>query len=127
MRHAHAPRVLDWCLAKRITRYRKGTATLKITMKPSRDENAAPRPDAFSDADFSGDRAYVKSMMGGVLLLNGKPVSRGARKPGGVSLSKLEAEFVAASAIAREMLGVREMLMEIGLAPALPMQLQVVN
>uniref|UniRef100_A0AAV1TEI6 Uncharacterized protein n=1 Tax=Peronospora matthiolae TaxID=2874970 RepID=A0AAV1TEI6_9STRA len=55
------------------------------------------------------------------------PVIWGARKQGGVSLSTIEAEFVAASEIARKIIGVREMLMEIGVAPALPMQLQVDN
>uniref|UniRef100_A0AAV1TB71 Uncharacterized protein n=1 Tax=Peronospora matthiolae TaxID=2874970 RepID=A0AAV1TB71_9STRA len=49
-RQTHASHVLDWSLAKRIARYLKGTATLKLTMKPSRDDNAALRHDAFSDA-----------------------------------------------------------------------------
>ena len=48
-----------------------------------------------------------------------------ACKQGGVSLSTMEAEFVAASEIARGVLGAREILMEVGLAPALPMQLHV--
>ena len=39
----------------------------------------------------------------------------------------MEAEFVAASEVAREVLGLREMLREIGLEPALPMQLHVDN
>uniref|UniRef100_A0AAV1U5R0 Retroviral polymerase SH3-like domain-containing protein n=1 Tax=Peronospora matthiolae TaxID=2874970 RepID=A0AAV1U5R0_9STRA len=37
-RQTHASHVLDWSLAKRIARYLKGTATLKLTMKPSRDD-----------------------------------------------------------------------------------------
>uniref|UniRef100_A0AAV1UMZ5 Uncharacterized protein n=1 Tax=Peronospora matthiolae TaxID=2874970 RepID=A0AAV1UMZ5_9STRA len=55
----------------RIARYLNGNVTLKITIKLFRDDNAAPRLDAFSDADFAGDRADRKSMTGGVLLLNG--------------------------------------------------------
>ena len=39
----------------------------------------------------------------------------------------MEVEFVAASETARELLGVREMLLEIGLAPNLPMQMHVDN
>ena len=39
----------------------------------------------------------------------------------------METEFVAASEVAREMLGLREMLREVGLEPALPMQLHVTN
>ena len=39
----------------------------------------------------------------------------------------MEAEFVAASEMARELLGLREMLSEVGMAPALPMKLYVDN
>ena len=35
--HTHAPRVIDWKLAKRIARFLKGTAQLKITMKTDRE------------------------------------------------------------------------------------------
>ena len=39
----------------------------------------------------------------------------------------MEAEFVAASEIARELLGLREMLRKIGMAPKLPMLMHVDN
>ena len=55
------------------------------------------------------------------------PVSWSARKQGGVSLSTMEAEFVADSESARELLGICEMVEEVGLTPALPMQLHVDN
>ena len=54
-------------------------------------------------------------------------MSWGARKHGGVSLSTMEAEFVAASEIARESLGVREMPMEVGFAPVHPMHVHIDN
>uniref|UniRef100_A0AAV1VAU8 Uncharacterized protein n=1 Tax=Peronospora matthiolae TaxID=2874970 RepID=A0AAV1VAU8_9STRA len=63
-------------------------------MKPYQDYNTAPRLDAFSDADFAGDRADKKSMTGGVLLRDSMPVSWGARKQGDVSLSTMEADLV---------------------------------
>ena len=69
-----------------------------------------PRIEAFSDADFAVDKGDRKSMTGGVLCLNGMMVSWGARKQGGVSLSTMEAEFVAASEMVGEMLGLRERL-----------------
>ena len=62
------------------------TATLKIAMMPTRDADAAPRLDAPSDADFAGYRIDRKSMMGGVLRLNGMPVRWVVRKQGGVPL-----------------------------------------
>ena len=54
-------------------------------------------------------------------------VSWTSKKQGGVSLSTMKAEFVAASEQARELLGIREMLNEIGKPPALPMVLHVDN
>ena len=50
-----------------------------------------------------------------------------AKKQGGVSLSTTKAEFVAASEQTRELLGIREMLAEIGIAPKLPIILHVDN
>lgn len=66
-------------------------------------------------------------MTGGVLRLNGMTVSRGARKQEGFYLLTMEAKFVAASEMARDLLGLRELLGEIGMSPALPMNLYVDN
>lgn len=44
-----------------------------------------------------------------------------------MSLSTIEAEFVAASEMTREMLGLCEMRSEVGIAPAVPMELHVDN
>uniref|UniRef100_A0AAV1TI68 Uncharacterized protein n=1 Tax=Peronospora matthiolae TaxID=2874970 RepID=A0AAV1TI68_9STRA len=126
-RRAHAPRLADWKLAKRISRYLKGTAAIKITMIAEDNLGAAIRLEAFSDADFAADKTDRKSMTGGIVMLNGMAVSWAARKQGGVSLSTMEAEFVAATEVARELLGLREMLCEVGVEPTLPMQLRVDN
>ena len=60
-------------------------------------------------------------------MLNRMPVSWATKKQRGVSLSTMEAEFVAASETARELLGVWEILMEVGLTPILPMRMHVDN
>uniref|UniRef100_A0AAV1SYJ7 Polyprotein n=1 Tax=Peronospora matthiolae TaxID=2874970 RepID=A0AAV1SYJ7_9STRA len=114
-------------MAKRFARYLKGTAALKIPMKPEYDGDGTMRLEAFSDADYAADKSDRKSVTGGVVRLNRMAVSWSARKQGGVALSTMEAEFVAASEVAREVLGLREMLREVGLEPALPMQLHVDN
>uniref|UniRef100_A0AAV1V3X7 Reverse transcriptase Ty1/copia-type domain-containing protein n=2 Tax=Peronospora matthiolae TaxID=2874970 RepID=A0AAV1V3X7_9STRA len=123
----HAPRVHVWKMAKRVARYLKSTAAFKIAMKPEYDGDGTMRLEAFSDADYAADKSDRKSMTGGVVRLNGMAVSWSARKQGGVALSTMEAEFVTASEVAHEVLGLREMLREVGLDPALPMQLHVVN
>ncbi|CAH0474329.1 unnamed protein product [Peronospora belbahrii] len=51
----------------------------------------------------------------------------GHKKQGGVSLSTTEAEFVAASEVARELLGIREMLYKIGAVPKQSMLMHMEN
>ena len=51
----------------------------------------------------------------------------GRKKQGGLSLSTMEAEFVAASEVARELMGLRQMLGEVGMAPVVPMPMHVHN
>ena len=60
-----------------------------------------------ANADFAGGRADRKSQTGGFLLLYGMAVSWTANQQGSVSLSTMEAEFVAASKFARELIGLR--------------------
>ena len=82
---------------------------------------------AYSNAGFAADKVDRKSLTGGVVLLNGMAVSWTAKKQGGVSLSTMEAEFVAASEIARELIGLRQMLGEVGMAPVVPMLMHTDN
>ena len=100
---------------------------MKISMEPSEDGRASTKLEAYSDSDFAADKSDRKSLTGGIILLNGMTVGWSAKKQGGVSLSTMEAEFVAASETARELLGLREMLSEIGMAPKLPMLMHVDN
>ena len=74
-RQTHAPRVLDWKLAKRVARYLKSTATLKLEMAPARTSRDALQLEAYSDADYAADKADRKSLTGGVVLLNGLAMS----------------------------------------------------
>ena len=82
---------------------------------------------AYSDADFAADNADRKSLTGVVILFNGMAVSWFAKRQGVVSISTMEAEFVAAREVAREIIGLRQMLMEIGMEPVVPMLIHVDN
>uniref|UniRef100_A0AAV1TPW1 Uncharacterized protein n=1 Tax=Peronospora matthiolae TaxID=2874970 RepID=A0AAV1TPW1_9STRA len=96
-------------------------------MEPYRESSSPPVLQAYSDADFARDKLDHRSMTGGMLLLNGMAVIWGALKQGGVSLSTIEAEFVASSEVAREMLGLRGMLSDIGIETDAPLVLHVDN
>uniref|UniRef100_A0AAV1TUD3 Polyprotein n=1 Tax=Peronospora matthiolae TaxID=2874970 RepID=A0AAV1TUD3_9STRA len=80
-------------------------AVLKVTMIPKDNYCAPMRLEAFSDADFAADKTDRKSMTGGIVMLNGMAVSW----------------------VARELIGLREVLCEVGVEPALQMQLRVDN
>ena len=114
-------------LAKRIARYLKGTRDYKLRMGPVKQLDGKIQLEAYSDADFEAKKSDRKSLTDGIIRLNGMPVSWTAKKQGEVSLSSLEVEFVAASEQVRELLGIREMLCEIGKPPMLPMALHVEN
>ena len=56
-RQTHAPRVHDWKLAKRVARFLKGTASLKLEMMaPTRTSRAALHLEAYSYADFGANK-----------------------------------------------------------------------
>ena len=61
------------------------------------------------------------------MYLNGMAVSWTAKKQGGVSLSTIKAEFVAASEVAHELMGVHQMLGEVDMALVVPISMHVKN
>ncbi|POM64836.1 Integrase catalytic core protein [Phytophthora palmivora] len=126
-RRTHAPTVADWKLAKRVLRYLAGTKSLKLRMKEVDDKGQSLRVIGYSDADYAGDQADRKSTTGGLVTVDGMPISRICKKQGGVSLSTMEAEYTAASVVAQEMLGVREFLGELKVPLKAPMELRVDN
>ncbi|GMF60978.1 unnamed protein product [Phytophthora fragariaefolia] len=82
---------------------------------------------AYSDADFAADKEDRKSVTGGLVTMDGMPVSWTCKKQGGVSLSTMEAEYTAASVMATELLGVLELLGELNVKHVVPMTLRVDN
>ena len=52
---------------------------------------------SYSDADYAADRSDRKLLSGCVVLLNNMDLSWWLKKHGGVSMSTMESEFIAAS------------------------------
>uniref|UniRef100_A0AAV1VLU9 LAGLIDADG endonuclease n=1 Tax=Peronospora matthiolae TaxID=2874970 RepID=A0AAV1VLU9_9STRA len=113
-RRTHQPTVSDWKLAKRVARYLKTTKDMKLKMSLE-DEKDVITVTCWSDSDFAADKSDRKSITGGVLTVSGVIVHWICKKQTGVSLSTMEAEFTSASHVGRELLGLRELLKEIGL------------
>ena len=126
-RRTHAPKQVDWNLAKRIARYLKGSKHMKLHMGTSKNANTSTTIKAYSDSDYAGSKDDRKSTTGGVVLMNGMVLNWICKKQGGVSLSTMEAEFYATSKIEVEMLGFRELIQEVGLRVERPMVLLMDN
>jgi len=67
----------------------------------------------FSDSDWGGDLQDRKSTGGYVFLYSGAAISWKSKKQTGVSLSTLEAEYVASSNAAKEAIWLRRLYAEI--------------
>ncbi|GMG14877.1 unnamed protein product [Phytophthora fragariaefolia] len=126
-RRTHDPTVDDWKLAKRVLRYLGGTKELRLRMRGNKKAGELLEVVAYSDADFAADKEDWKSVTGGLVTVDGMPVSWTCRKQGGVSLSTMEAEYTAASVMAAELLSVRELLGELRAKHEVPMALRVDN
>ncbi|CEG47805.1 FOG: Transposon-encoded proteins with TYA, reverse transcriptase, integrase domains in various combinations [Plasmopara halstedii] len=123
----HASCVRDWKLAKRIAHYLSERKVIRLEMRGNADCNGSMTLESYSDADFAADKGDRKSLTGGIVLLSGMPVRWAAKKQGGISLSTMEAEFVAAFETARELLRIQEMIKEVGLALVQPKLMHVSN
>jgi hypothetical protein len=107
-----------WAALKRLIRYLKGTRTKGIIYgaQPNpviTDDDAACHIKGYTDSDWAGDISTCKSTSGYLFLGAGAPIAWESNKQLIVALSTCEAEYVAASDIAREVIWLRNLLAEI--------------
>ncbi|XP_053995677.1 uncharacterized protein LOC128885603 [Hylaeus anthracinus] len=93
------PGKAHWDCAKRVLRYLNTTSSYKIEYNKD-DEKLI----AYSDSDWAADIDDRRSCTGNLLILAGGPVSWKSKKQSSVSLSTMEAEYVALSEICREVM-----------------------
>jgi len=95
--------------AKRVLRYLKGTADLKIHYQ----DNGKPLH-CYVDADWANDSTDRKSYSGYVFLEAGGAISWESKKQSLVALSSTEAEYIALSTAAKEATYLKKLLHEMG-------------
>lgn len=102
--------------AKHCIRYLLGMKNLGITfnIETSSHPGCIPQFTACSDSDWVSDTADFKSTTGYVIMLNNGPICWRSRKQTVVAKSSAEAEYIAASTCAQEVLGFRSIYNELG-------------
>ena len=70
---------------------------------------------AYVDSDYGEDKDSRKSVTGYVILIAGCPVAYRSQRQKSISLSSVEAEFIALSEVIRELQWWRQLLSELGI------------
>ncbi|XP_062539030.1 uncharacterized protein LOC134207326 [Armigeres subalbatus] len=122
-RKVSAPCESDWTAARRVLRYLKGTKDYRLQLGRNLDEPLA----GYADADWAGDMDSRRSTTGFVLSFGGGVVSWTSRRQASVTLSSMEAEYVALSETCQETLWMRKLLGDFGEAPGAPTTLKEDN
>lgn len=108
------PSVNDWIDVKRIFGYLMTTRNLGLYYgKDYKDEVTL---EAYADADFAADYRDRKSRTGYIIFLNNCPIIWQSRKQRSVSTSTTEAEYMAASDAAQDLIWINQLLEETNLS-----------
>lgn len=109
-RKVSAPSEMDWKAAKRIVKYLKGTMELRLRFEPGQDWALI----GYSDADWAGDQASRRSTTGFIFFFGVGPIAWASRRQTCVSLSSMEAEYIALSETCQELLWLRRLMADLG-------------
>ncbi|KAJ8482436.1 hypothetical protein ONZ51_g5343 [Trametes cubensis] len=112
-----------WEAAKRVVRYLKGTRDLALHLGGSRPAFLL----GYSDSDWAGCHDSRHSIGGYCCSLGSGMISWSARKQAIVTTSSTEAEYIAASETARDLVWLRSVLSELGFAQSHPSPMCVDN
>lgn len=104
------PTQAHWIALKRILRYLKGSRDLGIRFKWEKNCELT----AFSDADYANDTESRRSTTGFCIYFGGGLVAWRCQRQPIITLSTTEAEYVAGCELVKELLPIRQQLIELG-------------
>jgi hypothetical protein len=110
-----------WMALMHVLQYIKGTLDYKITYGGS--GNTSLTPYGYVDADYGGDRDTRRSCSGHVFFMAGGPVAWGAKYQPTVALSTTEAEYMALTRAAQQILWMYSAMSEVGFPQPKPVRL----
>lgn len=97
-----------------VLQYLRGTGGLGLLVRKRTTEMAKLDLQAYTDANWAACKETRRSVSGVLLLLNGMPVHWVSRMQSTTATSSTESEFLALALCTREVLGLRNMLSELG-------------
>ncbi|CAA9995330.1 unnamed protein product [Nesidiocoris tenuis] len=111
------PKWSDWLKVKRIFRYLKGTSDMGLLFTGC---DNTTQLETFSDADHGGDTTTGRSTSGVVSIFSNGAISWLSQRQASVAISTTEAEIVAASEAAKEMVWLKRLLKDMGVVSEKP-------
>lgn len=117
------PTVAHWKMIKRILRYLKDTKDYGICFRWEKSTELV----GYSDADYANDVETRRSTTGYCIMYSGAPIAWRCQRQAIVSLSTTEAEYISGCELVKELLPIREMMIEMGLIEDLPTRVLVDN
>uniref|UniRef100_A0A2N9GY50 Reverse transcriptase Ty1/copia-type domain-containing protein n=1 Tax=Fagus sylvatica TaxID=28930 RepID=A0A2N9GY50_FAGSY len=108
-RYQSNPRLAHWRVVKKILQYLRGTIDHALCYL-----GGDLRLIGYSDADWASDKDECKSTSGYAFILGGRAVSWCSKKQSCITLSTMESEYVACSAIVQEAVWLRRFLQRLG-------------
>jgi transposase InsO family protein len=115
------PAMVHWEAAKRVLRYLIGTKSLALTFGLDRSGFVA-----YSDSDWAS-QPHRHSISGAAYLYDGAAIAWSSRKQSIIALSSTEAEYIAASNAAREIVWFDHLASELDHQFSLPVDLRMDN
>lgn len=101
------PSLRDWTEVKRVFRYLKMTADLKLKLGNSEERGKLI---GYADADWAGDSNDRKSTSGLIVKLHGSTITWSSKKQSSVSLSSTEAEYISLCEACQEIQWIKKLL-----------------
>jgi hypothetical protein len=109
------PKAKHWTAIKRILRYLKGTINHSLVYQDDPEDGKNQETlQTFTDSDWASN-AHRKSISGYVVMLSGGAVAWSSKKQTTVALSTAEAEYIAATHAAKQILWQTQFLQELGI------------
>jgi len=123
-RYCINPEEAHWKAVKHVFRYLQGTKDKKLVYKP---DDGKELFTSFTDANYEGDKNTDQSTGGYLIKFDIGAVSWSSKLQPLVALSTTEAEYIAAVEAGKEMVWMRQLLIEFGITIKSPSILRIDN